>query len=96
MTLISLLITYIVEYINLKMDENNTNYNQEDESVNDVQDGENFINDGLNDDKKLIYEEEAGFTNNNQMFNEEDQDNAIYEVEFKIFNKTQKNVIKGD
>ena len=78
------------------MDENNTNYNQEDESVNDVQDGENFINDGLNDDKKLIYEEEAGFTNNNQMFNEEDQDNAIYEVEFKIINKTQKNVIKGD
>lgn len=78
------------------MDNDNTNQaNEEDESVNDVQDGENFINENNNEEKKLIYEEEGGFTNNNQMFNEEDQDNAIYEVEFKIFNKTQKNVKKN-
>ena len=62
------------------------------DSVDDLQDGENYIDEG-NEDKKLIYEEENGFTNNNQMFADDDQENAVYEVEFKIFNKTTKNVI---
>ena len=45
-------------------------------------------------DKELIYNEDSGFANTDKLFNEEVHEAAVYEIEFKIFDKLNKNVIK--
>jgi regulator of RNase E activity RraB len=40
----------------------------------------------------LIYQEESGFQNVEKLFNDESDESAIYEIEFKIFDKQFKNV----
>jgi hypothetical protein len=43
--------------------------------------------------KELIYQEESGYQNVEKLFNDESDESAIYEIEFKIFDKQFKNVI---
>jgi hypothetical protein len=45
-----------------------------------------------NNNKELIYQEESGFQNVERLFNDESDESAIYEIEFKIFDKQFKNV----
>jgi len=42
--------------------------------------------------KELIYQEESGYQNVEKLFNDESDESAIYEIEFKIFDKQFKNV----
>lgn len=44
--------------------------------------------------KELIYQEESGYQNVEKLFNDESDESAIYEIEFKIFDKQFKNVKK--
>lgn len=45
----------------------------------------------IEDDKELIYNEDSGFQQNvEKLFGDEDQESAVYEIEFKIFDKTTK------
>lgn len=44
--------------------------------------------------KELIYQEESGYQNVEKLFNDESDESAIYEIEFKIFDKQFKNVNK--
>lgn len=56
-----------------------------------IDSGEN--NEENNDDKELIYNEEGGFANSDKLFGEEqNNETAVYEIEFKIFDKINKNV----
>lgn len=48
--------------------------------------------DEMNENKELIYNEDSGFHNGDKLFDEESQESAVYEIEFKIFDKNQKNV----
>ena len=42
--------------------------------------------------KELIYQEESGYQNVEKLFNDESDESAIYEIEFKIYDKQFKNV----
>ena len=55
---------------------------------------EDFIENQEDDEnnKELIYQEESGYQNVEKLFNDESDESAIYEIEFKIFDKQFKNV----
>lgn len=46
----------------------------------------------IQEDRELIYNEDSGFHNVDKLFNDESHESAIYEIEFKIYDKITKNV----
>jgi len=67
-----------------------------DVNLRGYEDGEDGYDDAdmNNQDKELIYNEDSGFANADKLFNEEVHEAAVYEIEFKIFDKINKNVFK--
>ena len=45
-----------------------------------------------NEERELIYNEDSGFQNAENLFDDQSQESAVYEIEFKIFDKMTKNV----
>ena len=46
-----------------------------------------------NEDKELIYNEDSGFQNADKLFDDQSQESAFYEIEFRIFDKKKNKVL---
>jgi len=69
--------------------------NEYDVNLRGDEDGMGYDDGDMNNqDKELIYNEDSGFANADKLFNEEVHEAAVYEIEFKIFDKINKNVFK--
>jgi len=69
---------------NLDYNEQNIDENNDDENLD--------LDENLDTNKELIYNEDNENQNGYKLFDEESQDSAVYEIEFKIFDKSQRNV----
>lgn len=73
------------KFINQDDEIDNLKHNQ---YYNEMIDEDNNVN-----GKELIYNEDSGFQNIERLFDDQSQESAVYEIEFKIFDKTNKNVL---
>jgi len=56
---------------------------------------EYYMNDGQNSlsgDKELIYNENIGYNNIEKLFDDKAEETEVFEIEFKIYDKINKNV----
>ena len=56
---------------------------------------EDYMNEGQishSGDKELIYNENIGYNNIDKLFDEKAEETEVFEIEFKIYDKTKKNV----
>jgi hypothetical protein len=56
---------------------------------------EDYMNDGHishSEEKELIYNENIGYNNIDKLFDDKSQEPEVFEIEFKIYDKSKKNV----
>jgi hypothetical protein len=61
------------------------------------EDGDEIANEEINegeidDEKELIYNEDSGYHNVDKLFDDQSQESAFYEIQFRIFDKKQNKV----
>lgn len=70
------------------------------EYMDDMQEGligvdyedNNEEEEGINEEKELIYNEDSGYQNVDKLFDEQSGESAFYEIQFRIFDKKQNKV----
>jgi hypothetical protein len=53
---------------------------------------DNNEEEGINEEKELIYNEDSGYQNVDKLFDEQSGESAFYEIQFRIFDKKQNKV----
>jgi hypothetical protein len=84
------------EYQNLELnqEEGGIEYieNMEEEEMGGNNYESNNMQEEINEEKELIYNEDSGYQNADKLFDEQSGESAFYEIQFRIFDKKQNKV----